>query len=144
MIEFNLKGTYILIIQLFQNEYIKIGALGKLYFKKGFYYYIGSAMGDKGSSTIKNRVQRHLKPPNEKKIHWHIDYLLKTDNSKIVLIFLIPSRIKLECIIAKELITGADGFIQEFGCSDCNCPSHLLFLENLKSLKEIYKKGKTL
>ena len=144
MAEFNLKGSYILVINLSENTYINIGALGNLFFKKGFYFYIGSAMGEKGSSTIINRVKRHLKPASDKKTHWHIDYFLEDENSVIIRMYLIPSVLKLECKIAQEIFNGSDGYIKNFGSSDCNCLSHLLYFEHFKSLKEIYKKDLSL
>ena len=139
-----MKGTYILAINIPEKRNINIGALGTIPFKKGFYFYIGSAMGATGSSTLLNRVKRHLKPPINKKIHWHIDYLLNDKYSRIIRIFLIPSMLKLECIIAEELSDLSEGIIKDFGCSDCKCLSHLLYFKNFSSLKEIYKKGLTL
>ena len=54
-----MKGTYILVIRLFEDSKIKIGSIGKLDFFKGYYLYLGSAMGNKGSTTLENRVKRH-------------------------------------------------------------------------------------
>ncbi|MHA1293189.1 MAG: GIY-YIG nuclease family protein [Promethearchaeota archaeon] len=104
--------------------------MGKILFEKGKYYYIGSAMGEKGSSSLINRVKRHLKPPENKKLHWHIDYFLNNKECQIIKLSLIPSAIRLECVIAKELIKRSDGFIKGFGCSDCSCKSHLIYFKN--------------
>ena len=79
-----MKGSYILVISIDENVKISIGSLGKFQFKSGFYFYIGSAMGKSGSTTLINRVKRHVLPPDRKKVHWHIDYLLANRNSNIV------------------------------------------------------------
>ncbi|MHA1149778.1 MAG: GIY-YIG nuclease family protein [Promethearchaeota archaeon] len=130
-----MKGTYILVIQLEKDQKIKIGSLGTLDFKKGFYYYIGSAMGEKGSSSLINRVMRHLK--SEKKIHWHVDYILDNQYSTIIQLYLIPLRFRFECLLAKQIINGSDDFIQNFGSSDCTCKSHLAYYQEFHTLNEI-------
>ena len=96
-------------------------------------------MGKSGSSTLKNRVLRHLRLPEKKRKHWHIDYLLDNKNMKIIKIFLIPCEIKLECSCAKELINYCGSFIKGFGCSDCKCKSHLAYSEGLLKMCEFHK-----
>ena len=65
-----MKGCYILLIKLEKDKIIKIGKFVNRLFKKGFYVYIGSAL-----NGLENRINRHLR--NNKKIHWHIDYLFQ-------------------------------------------------------------------
>ena len=84
-----MKGSYIIIIFLQKNIDLIIGALGNIEFKNGFYVYIGSAMGNSGSTTLINRVRRHVSPSESKKIHWHIDYLLDNNYTSIFSIYLI-------------------------------------------------------
>jgi Uri superfamily endonuclease len=127
-----MKGSYILVVYIERDIQIEVGALGFITFKKGFYFYIGSAMGEYGSSTLLTRVKRHFLSKNEKKIHWHIDYLLADVHSMIIKIYLVPSKYPLECIIARELSEISDGLIKNFGSSDCNCKSHLFYIKNLK------------
>ena len=67
-----MKGTYLLVIHLQKKSSIIIGALGRIEFQQGYYIYVGSAMGNKGSTTLLNRVKRHVDSSNKKKIHWHI------------------------------------------------------------------------
>ena len=74
-----MKGTYCLIIELKKSIKTKIGALGKIEFMPGYYVYVGSAM-----NSIESRVKRHL--ADDKKLHWHIDYLLKNKDADIVVI----------------------------------------------------------
>ncbi len=137
-----MKGSYILVILLEKEKIIKIGSLRNILFSKGFYLYVGSAMGNTGSSTLLNRVKRHFLNKREKKLHWHIDYLLAATNSHIVKLYLIPSIQSLECIIAQELLEQCDDFIKDFGSSDCNCKSHLCYFQNFKDMN-IIKKSKS-
>lgn len=130
-----MKGTYSLIINLNKNENIKVGKLYKnLEFKKGYYVYIGSAM----NSLIK-RIERHL--AYEKKMHWHIDYLLNNKNSNIEEIIFCMSNKKIECKLAK-IISKKGKEIPKFGSSDCYCKSHLIYFEKeydaLKTVKKAY------
>jgi len=134
-----MKGSYILVIQLEKEKIITIGSLRNILFSKGFYLYVGSAMGNTGSSTLLNRVKRHFLNKSEKKFHWHIDYLLADTNSIIVKLYLIPSIQPLECIIAQELLEQCDDFIKNFGSSDCTCKSHLFYFHNLKDINIIVK-----
>ncbi|MHA2400265.1 MAG: GIY-YIG nuclease family protein [Promethearchaeota archaeon] len=131
-----MKGTYILVLFLREEIDATIGSLGKVHFPEGAYLYVGSAMGDYGSSTLINRVKRHLAWSSEKKIFWHIDYLLNISQISINRVFLIPSLQRLECFIASELSQVCDDSILNFGSSDCYCPSHLFFFLNLGCIKQ--------
>ena len=111
-----MKGSYLLIIELKNNISINVGKLGKKQFSKGHYVYIGSAL-----NGLEQRIQRHLR--KQKKIHWHIDYLLK--HAKIVDVFYKENETQEECSIAEKFhrFNSIDGF----GCSDCKCKSHLFY-----------------
>lgn len=95
----------------------EVGALGTVLFKKGFYVYIGSAQ-----NGIEQRVQRHMK--KQKRLRWHIDYLLGNDAAKIVNVFYKEAGRIEECNLAKEIGKNAEP-VPGFGCSDCRCTSHL-------------------
>ncbi|MCF8008925.1 MAG: GIY-YIG nuclease family protein [Halanaerobiales bacterium] len=114
------RGIYLLEIILKKNESIKVGALGKIDFKSGYYYYIGSAQ-----RNLKKRVIRHLK--NKKSLYWHIDYLLEKAEIKNCYIF--NKNKKFECDITQRLISfkGLLFFVNNFGSTDCFCNSHLLY-----------------
>lgn len=112
-----MKGSYTLILELKKDKEIQIGKLGKIIFRKGFYVYVGSALGG-----LESRISRHLR--NSKKIHWHIDYLL--EHSKIIDIFYTENDFKEECNLAKKFEEKLLP-IPHFGCSDCDCDSHLFF-----------------
>jgi Uri superfamily endonuclease len=133
-----MKGLYFLIIFVKENFNLKVGALNNVRFLKGIYIYVGSALGQIGASTLKNRVLRHLKSANHKKIHWHIDYLLKNEKAKIVKIYLLPTNYNHECLFAQKLQKNALMSIKNFGSSDCKCESHLFYFKNNKiSLKSL-------
>ena len=116
------KGTYVLILRMNNDTDIKVGKLGELKLKTGFYIYIGSALGTGGFK----RVTRHFNVACGKNHvrKWHIDYLLpQTD---VICAVLLPTDEALECTIAKKF---AELFkeITGFGCTDCACRSHLFF-----------------
>lgn len=129
-----MKGTYCLIINIKKDVKIKIGkVLGEIEFNRGCYLYVGSAM-----NSLEKRVQRHLN--NNKKKHWHIDYLLLNDSSNVENVIVNISDKKIECELA-NLISKNEKVIPQFGCSDCNCQSHLIYFENTKIAKEKIEKA---
>ncbi len=114
-------GSYCLLIFLNKTKLIKIGKLGTIKFKKGYYVYVGSAL-----SGLKNRIKRHLltSQGKTKNLFWHIDYLLNDRKTKILEVWVKESKKKEECKIAKR-IKGKP--IVGFGSSDCTCLSHLFY-----------------
>ena len=127
-----MKGSYILVIFLSKNVKIEIGALGALSFSKGYYLYVGSAMGNIGSSTLENRVKRHLSDSANKKVHWHIDYLLNDELFFITKLYIVPSLTRLECVIARDIQEVSDSLIKDFGSTDCSCKSHLFYFTQFR------------
>ena len=118
-----MKGSYCLIIYVKKSSKIKIGKkLGQTDFKRGTYVYIGSAL-----NSLESRLQRHLS--DDKKMHWHVDYLLKNQNSKIAEIIYTENDKKIECELSQYISQKTDG-IKDFGCSDCDCDSHLYYFKN--------------
>lgn len=124
-----MKGCYLLLIEVKKDISKRIGSLGELEFEKGWYVYIGSGM-----NGIEERVERHLR--EEKKKFWHIDYLLDDKNTKIKKVFYKESKEKEECKIAKKISKIGLG-VKNFGCSDCDCGSHLYKINNPEKIKEI-------
>ncbi len=123
-----LKGTYCLIIHLKHDSKITIGKIGEKNFQKGYYIYVGSAL-----NSLKTRIQRHLR--EEKKIYWHIDYLLNNENAEIIEVLYTLSDIKWECKIAATIAETGTGVIN-FGCSDCKCHSHLLYFKEYQDSRK--------
>ncbi len=117
-----MKGAYILLIVTEKDEKIEIGALGKIFFKKGRYCYVGSALGPGG---IEARVERHLKKRN--KLRWHIDYLLQYAAVERVYYSTEMSETDVVRHISKEF-TGISGF----GSSDSPFRTHLFVCEKEK------------
>lgn len=125
------KGSYSLFIRLDEERKIRIGSLGEITFLKGFYAYNGSAFGPGGFKRV-NRHKKMLK--GQGNTHWHIDYLLSSLQASFVGV--IKSDGDIECDLSRVDEDKVD-LIDNFGCSDCKCGSHLLFSENLALLKEI-------
>ncbi|HJM08502.1 MAG TPA: GIY-YIG nuclease family protein [Gammaproteobacteria bacterium] len=111
--------SYQLFIALSQAAEIQIGRLGLFKFPKGTYVYTGSA-----KRNIDERIARHLS--KDKNLHWHIDYLLAYEQTKIIKV--IKSGLK-ECVLNAGVKGGI--IVKGFGSSDCKegCKSHLIFLE---------------
>ena len=122
--------NYALFIKLYRDIQIIVGSLGKIYFKKGNYLYVGSA-----KINFKSRIKRHLL--KDKKIFWHIDYLLSSKNAIIKEVW-VTNKIK-ECNIAKLLNKMGCNPIKDFGSSDCKCFSHLFFINNIREVKSLFK-----
>lgn len=120
------SGVYCLIIQVPFSVY-KIGALGEMNLG-GCYIYTGSAR-----KNLIPRLRRHRS--REKKIRWHIDYLLK--DSQLTGIHVKPGALKSEeCRMANALSEHFPG-VTKFGCSDCKCKSHLFKINDFDKAREI-------
>ena len=118
-----MKGSYILTMEMSGEKRIMVGKLGMINFNKGYYAYVGSAL-----NGLEGRLKRHLS--SEKKLYWHIDYLL--EDASIREIFCLDE--DKECEFAREL---GKKFkcILKFGSSDCKCDSHLFYSKNYSKLK---------
>lgn len=125
-----MKGSYALILENSRDVDLDIGALGRKHFKKGRYIYVGSAFGE--NKSISTRANRHIELSFSRKgpVHWHIDYLLTSDEFKLTGYNSFPSKQRNECKIAKEIRKISDGEVKDFGCSDCDCSSHLFYQED--------------
>jgi Uri superfamily endonuclease len=112
-------GTYILVLQCKSNAQVEIGKWGRLDIEPGYYLYVGSAFGPGG---LKARVGRHVRTGKAKR--WHIDYL--REYMALIDVWYSYDNQKLEHQWAQALIA-VPGMnpIKGFGCSDCQCYSHL-------------------
>jgi len=120
------KGIYVLIIHVAKDVNVNTGALGRIAFKKGLYAYVGSAQ-----TNLEQRIKRHVR--SEKRLFWHIDYLL--DRAIVIRVILIPGEERIECILARGLEQRLR-CIPRFGSSDCNCSGHLFFAAGKSRLEE--------
>ena len=132
-----MRGSYILMMKIDDDSRIRIGKLGLIDFSKGYYCYIGSALGK--SINLENRIERHKKLGKEKsgKVKWHIDYFLVNPNTSIFNVVTIQSKEKMECDISRKIEKIADKSIEGFGCSDCDCKSHFHYFENIQDCQKI-------
>ena len=128
-------GTYLLRIHLKENITLKFGRFkkGKLIsLPTGDYVYIGSALSEKGATSLARRLIRHatrtgdklphpirekminrfiecglghrdLLPKHGKTLHWNIDFLLDLQSAELANIFAIRSTERLENRLAKRL-----------------------------------------
>ena len=107
--------SYQLLIKIKTNISVQIGQLGRFDFPAGYYVYTGSAR-----RNMEARLRRHRS--KNKKLRWHIDYLLNHPAAEII-----DTRTAVtdECRWNQSVkgIIIAKGF----GASDCrqNCGSHL-------------------
>jgi endonuclease-3 len=112
-LDFN--GSYILKIYLKDNTKIKNWKL-----KKGYYFYVGSA-----KKNMKQRLLRHLS--NDKKLFWHIDYLLTNKKANLKEIY--ATKLEVEKEVAKEMSSFLKA-VEGFGNSDDKeNKSHLFYLQ---------------
>jgi Uri superfamily endonuclease len=116
----------VLIIQLQRDRAITVGALGELEFETGAYAYVGSAL-----SGLDARIDRHLR--DDKRLHWHIDYLLQ--HADVVDVVRVQSDRRLECRIAGRLAERVK-LVERFGCSDCDCAGHLFHAASSEELAQ--------
>lgn len=117
-------GTYVLELYAKKKFQISCSKFSKQFFRKGYYYYAGSAQ-----KNLVQRIQRHL--CKEKKLHWHIDYLTTIPSVQIENIFIANGTPKeMECNFISSLLLnyGLEIIVNNFGNSDCKkCKSHLLY-----------------
>ena len=106
-------GVYSILLQILKDLTLEVGSLGSMSFLGGFYVYTGSAMGSGGISA---RISRHLR--SEKKVFWHIDYLIGTQSIKVFALFSAESKRKLECNVNKSIVSNLDAsIVSGFGSS---------------------------
>ena len=128
-------GTYILWIRLKKDTALQFGRFkkGKLIsLPAGDYVYVGSALSEKGATSLSRRLVRHAtragdKPPHAirekmidqfvecglgprdllpkhgKTLHWNVDFLLDLQSAELISILAIRSPERLEYKIARQL-----------------------------------------
>jgi Uri superfamily endonuclease len=111
-------STYQLHIRVLRAAKIQIGKLGSFSFPAGRYIYTGSA-----KRNLEARIKRHLS--KEKKLYWHIDYLLAHPAVHVVRV---QRSHQIECQLHQK--TKGESVVPRFGTGDCRrgCASHLKYL----------------
>lgn len=147
-------GTYVLRIRLKEDARLQFGRFKKgklILLPAGDYTYVGSALSEKGATSLARRLIRHatrsddkpphcirekmissfaacglgsgdLLPKHGKTLHWNIDFLLDSQTAEIVGIFAIRSPERLENTIAKRLEHNSDTWIIEQGLGANDAP----------------------
>jgi endonuclease-3 len=132
--ELSTSGVYALILFLPKEVTVNVGRLGTRKFPRGYYTYVGSALG-KGSTNLKHRITRHLK--KEKQRFWHIDYLLEDENVSIEAVVAAETNKDMECNLNKHMKKTKETKVpvNGFGASDCRkgCKSHLLYFPEIEN-----------
>ncbi|HIP89491.1 MAG TPA: DUF123 domain-containing protein [Thermococcus paralvinellae] len=114
-----MRGAYFLVIKVKGATTIK--TRGKEFpLKAGYYVYVGSAM-----NSLEKRVERHFK--KDKKLHWHIDFLLR--ESELLRAYLIPSNEKIEEKLSRE-VSKFGKPVGGFGASDLRIDSNLYYFKD--------------
>ena len=116
------SGVYIAVFYLSADRRISVGRLGRVQFKQGVYFYVGSAQ-----RSLSARIERHGR--KDKPLRWHIDYLsVKADMLGVIVIAGARER---ECELAEELAGMYELVVPGFGASDCRCGGHLFYAPRL-------------
>ena len=138
--ELSIAGAYTMLLFLSKQVTVTAGKLGKQTFPRGYYTYTGSALGN--GANLKHRISRHLK--NEKRMFWHIDYLLADENVSVEAVIAAETHENMECTINSYLKSesGAKVLVKGFGASDCkkHCGSHLLYFPEISETKGLLQK----
>ncbi|NKQ37777.1 MAG: GIY-YIG nuclease family protein [Chloroflexi bacterium] len=148
-------GTYILRIWVDTDLRVGFGRFGEVALPCGAYLYVGSAMGQKGAASLARRLLRHatraagpphpireemvrwftavnlgqnLQPPAQKRLHWHVDYLLEETAVTLTHVLVIRSSKRLETTLARRLNADPRTFAPApgLGASDDAGSTHLL------------------
>jgi Uri superfamily endonuclease len=117
-------GTYALVLSCASDARIQIGRLGTMHLQRGYYVYLGSALGPGG---LRSRIAHHQKLSTRP--HWHIDYLRAHTRFSRVWLSHDGSRGEHEWARAMQKVKGATIPFPRFGASDCTCASHLYFFK---------------
>ena len=138
-----MKGAYFLVIHLPDER--EIATKGRRFvLRRGYYVYVGSAM-----NSLEKRVARHFK--KDKKLHWHIDFLLR--DAELLRAYMIPSGERLEEKLSVEVSRHGEA-VEGFGASDVKVGTNLYrfeeepdailvgILENLRLKWKRVKSGK--
>ena len=124
-------GAYVLILFCSREGLVQIGKLGPLQLRRGFYVYVGSALGPGG---VRARVAHHREV--SPRPHWHIDYLRR--HTRLDRVWYSHDRVCREHRWARVIsgLRGASVPIAGFGSSDCRCKTHLFFFTRRPSFNE--------
>lgn len=117
-------GTYLLLLKCGHEAGLSIGKLGRMRTRRGYYLYVGSAFGPGG---VRARVRHHAGVAARP--HWHLDYLgRETELVDAWCVF--DAHCEHEWAHSLMQDEGTAPALEGFGSSDCDCVTHLLYLEH--------------
>jgi len=125
------RGTYALLVHIRSATALQMSRLGTVHLRPGYYVYVGSALGAGG---VPGRVNRHLRPTEEKRPHWHIDSL--TELGVIEEVWWAEGGNRQECAWASVLTEAGKLAAAGFGASDCRCAGHLVWLGDAEGVAQ--------
>ncbi|MHC4680475.1 MAG: GIY-YIG nuclease family protein [Planctomycetota bacterium] len=111
-------GVYIAIFHLPRARRIDAGGLGRIVFRPGVYFYVGSAQ-----RNLAARLERHAR--RQKPLRWHIDYI--SAKARMLGAITVAGPRARECELAGELAGMFELAVPHFGASDCRCGGHLFY-----------------
>lgn len=113
-------GTYVMLLHSSTTCVIRVGRWGQLAVVPGWYLYVGSAFGPGG---LRARVGRHCR--GAARAHWHVDHLRAVTAPAGIWYSDSTQRLEHVWAVALAGLRGARP-VRGFGCSDCQCASHLV------------------
>ena len=113
-----MKGSYFLVIRLDKDKAVRTKAK-EFSLRRGYYVYVGSAM-----NSLEKRVTRHFS--REKRLHWHIDYLI--EEAQLLRAYLVPNEERLEERLSME-VSGFGEPVHGFGAGDVKVSTNLYRFE---------------
>ena len=127
------KGTYVLFLRFSKDVETEVGSLGTVRLGAGDYCYVGSAMGG-----LDQRLSRHLS--HDKRIRWHIDRLTIICDDMCA--YEHEGTDLPECVLAEKIGSiGNTPVVKGFGCSDCDCQTHLFRVDGDRTIESLCKLG---
>jgi len=111
------RGIYVLVVRVFNDAVVRVGRLGNIQFKSGYYLYVGS-----GQINVEKRVSRYFS--KIKNPRWHIDHILVSGIALAEKAVILNLSKRYECKISRFIESMGGEAINGFGSSDCNCRSH--------------------
>ncbi len=126
------SGLYQLAISLPGRTLLTPGRLGTFELAGGLYVYTGIAR-----RNLRARLARHAR--KDKRLRWHVDYLLQYGIIKRIFIY--PVETFTECELSLLILETLEGEIPipRFGASDCRCRGHLVKCPVGKGVREMEK-----
>jgi sugar fermentation stimulation protein A len=113
------SGSYVLVLKNPDPIRLNVGKLGTLFFREGYYAYVGSAL-----RTLDSRVRRHSR--RRKRRFWHVDYITPYPMEPVKT-FLFRRADRIEGALSQKLEQICTHSVDGFGASDAGECSHLFF-----------------